>query len=307
MAETVAVPGVKKPMPKWAVFAGVGGLAVAIYLYYKNKSSSAAAAPAAPAATTTDQYPPDGTTGNPSDPYSTDPATGQTYGDEAAGSGAGYGAYGSGTGYGTGSGWDSQTGMYTDPNGNQCTNPGADGYCPGSGTGGPPFSDNAAWSQWVITTMTTSNPSLDVQALTDALGLYLAGQPVDAAQKTYALDAEAIGGPPPVAGPGGYPPNLRLNGSKGPGAGPVNPVPGFRVASKTATSATFAWDRDPATKTFDFVLKDGATVKSSRPALSALTTDVTASGLRKGQRYTATLRALPQATGSRQASLTFTL
>ena len=210
MAGTVKVPGIGKPLPKWAVFGGAGAVG---YLVWKNRSSQPSATTAA-AATAAGQYPPDGTTGNPSDPYSTDPATGQTYGAEATGAGGSYGAYGSGGG----GGWDPNTGMYTDPNGAQCQNPDANGYCPSpTGSNGPPFSRNSQWSGWVIQTMTASNPGQDVGTLTDALGLYLAGQPADAAQKTLIFDAIAVGGDPPVAGPNGYPPKVMANGSKGPG------------------------------------------------------------------------------------------
>jgi hypothetical protein len=237
MAETVHVPGVKRPMPKWAVFAGLGGVGVAIVLYYRSKSQQNQQ----PAATATDQFPPDGTVGNPSDPYSTDPATNQTYGNEAAGSGGTFGAFGTSGGFG-GTGWDSSTGLFTDPNGNTCTNPGADGFCPGSGSGGPPFSSNDLWSNWVIQQMQTLNPNLNVGQLTDALGLYLAGQPVDPGQKTLVLDAEAIGGPPPVAGPGGYPPNVRTNGSKGGGGTAANPVTGLKQTGQEGfTGADISW------------------------------------------------------------------
>ena len=236
MAETVHVPGVKQPMPKWAVFAGLGGVGVAIVLYYRSKNAAST-----PAATRPDQYPPDGTVGNPADPYSTDPATGQTYGDEAVGSGGTFGAYGGLGGSGL-SGWDSNTGLYTDPNGNTCTNPDGSGYCPGSSGGGPPFSTNDAWSLWVIQQMQTLNPNVNVGDLTDALGLYLAGQPVDPAQKTLVFDAEAVGGPPPVAGTNGYPPNVRTNGSKGGGSSATNPVTGLKqTGAEGFTGADVSW------------------------------------------------------------------
>lgn len=252
MADTVHVPGVSKPMPKWAVFAGLGAVGVAIVLYYRSKNQ------AQPAATSTDQYPPDGTVGNPADPYSTDPATGQTYGDEAVGSGGTFGAFGGLGGFG-GTGWDSSTGMYTDPNGNTCTNPGADGYCPGSG-GGPPFSTNDAWSNWVITQMQTLNPNVNIGDLTDALGLYLAGQPVDATQKTLVLDAEAIGGPPPVAGPSGYPPNVHVNGGKGGGGTATNPVTGLKqTGGEGFTGADITWAASPGATSYQ-VTSDKGTV-----------------------------------------------
>src|SRR5487761_1037706 len=89
----VTIPGTKTKVSKPVAAGAVGLVGIGIIYYYtKQKKASAAV----PAATSTNQYPPDGTTGDPSDPYSTDPATGQTYGDEAVGSNSTLGAYGSG-------------------------------------------------------------------------------------------------------------------------------------------------------------------------------------------------------------------
>lgn len=220
---TVHIPGGGTVSKKAAVIgvAFTGGL---IAYYYVKKRSAAAAA--APAATTTDQYPPDGTTGNPSDPYSTDPATGQTYGNEAAGSGGAYGAFGSGAA--SGMYYDPATGAYdlTSPYG---TSTSTSSY---QVPGGPPFSNNSAWSDWVIQELQTEDPSINVGALVNALGAYLDGRPVTAAQKTLIFDATAIGGDPPVAGPGNYPPNVRTSGN---GGGTTETVPG--VVGKDADAA----------------------------------------------------------------------
>jgi hypothetical protein len=195
----IKVPGGGK-VPKKAAAAGllIVGTLIGVYYYKKRKSPGTAAAAAA--ATTTDQFPPDGTFDNPQDPYSTDSATGQTYGNEAVGSGGTFGAFGTGSSLSQGGG----------------------GGTTASGTGGPPFSDNAAWSNWVIPQLQAVNPNTDTGALTDAIGLYLHGQPVSPAQKTLIFDATAIGGDPPVAGPNGYPPKVMLNGSS---TGPVPPGP----------------------------------------------------------------------------------
>lgn len=207
---TVNVPAVGKVPKKEAVIGAVVVVTLIIVYYVRKKNTTAAAATtAATAATATDQYPPDGTTGNPQDPYSTDPATNQTYGNEAAGSGGTYGAYGSGAA--SGQYYDPATGAYdlSSPYG---TSPVTQPY---QTTGGPPFSSNSAWSDWVIQELQTLNPGIDAGALTSALGLYLDGQPVTAAEKSLILEATGIGGNPPVAGPGNYPPNVRLNGGKG--------------------------------------------------------------------------------------------
>ena len=172
-------------------------------MYYRNKKSAAAAAPAA---TTTDQYPPDGTTGDPTDPYSTDPATGKTYGNEASGSGGTSGAYGSGA----------ASGLYYDPATGALSLASPYGTTPAGTASGPPFASNAAWSSWVISQLQSQNYSIDVGALTDAIGLYLAGQPLSASQRTYVFDAIAVGGDPPVAGTNGYPPKPRAMGQPAP-------------------------------------------------------------------------------------------
>lgn len=203
-------------VPKKTAAAGVAVTVVLIVVYYVRKKNSSASA-AQQAATATDQYPPDGTTGNPQDPYSTDPATGQTYGDEAAGSGGTFGAFGSGAA--SGMYYDPATGAYdlTSPYG---TSPVTQPY---QTTGGPPFSSNSAWSDWVLQELQAQDPGIDAGALTTALGLYLNGQPVSPAQKTLVFDATAIAGDPPVAGPNGYPPKVQTNGGTGGGGTVIVP------------------------------------------------------------------------------------
>jgi PASTA domain len=228
--DTVHVPGISKPVPKWAGAAGLAAVTVLVIVYFRKKSAAAAAAPAA---ASTSQYPPDGTTGNPSDPYSTDPATSQTYGNEAAGSGGTLGAFSGGAGGISGGSsypWDGTYGNTSDPysqdpsTGQTYGNEGTSGSGAYS-AGGPPFATNAAWSGWAIQQMTTTNPNQDPGALTDALGVYLNGQAATAAQKTLIFDAEAIAGRPPVAGPGGYPPSVRAAASSGPGHAATVTVP----------------------------------------------------------------------------------
>lgn len=205
MADDVAIPGTHSKVSRPVAFAGLAGVGVLIIIYYRKKSATAAAAPA----TTTSQYPPDGTSGNPSDPYSTDPATGQTYGNEAAGSGGTYGAYGSGAA--SGQYYDPATGAYdlTSPYGT------ATGTTPYQTQGGPPFANNSAWSDWVIQELQAQNSAVNTGALTDALGLYLAGQPLNATERQLVFDATGVAGDPPVAGPNGYPPKLQGDGSTG--------------------------------------------------------------------------------------------
>lgn len=207
-------------VPKKAAAGGVAVVGVLVVVYYARKRKAATAAPGA-AATATDQYPPDGTSGNPQDPYSTDPATGQTYGDEAAGSGGTFGAFGTG---GVDSGtfpWDGTTGNPSDPfslDPGTGTTYGNEGGGGGSGAvtpGGPPFANNSAWENWAVQQLQVNDPGINLGDLTTALGLYLGGQPVSAAQKTLIFNARGAAGDPPVAGPNGYPPNVRTNGSTG--------------------------------------------------------------------------------------------
>jgi PASTA domain len=225
VADTVTVPGVKKPLPKWAVGAGIGGVAVGIIYYFRKKS----AAPATAAATSTDQYPPDGTTGNPSDPYSTDPATGTTYGDEAAGSGGAYGAFSS-------SGTSDQGVIGYDAGGNPIYAPGYGPGASGTTTGGPPFSTNSDWSNWVIAQLEVNDPNLSTTDVQNAIGAYLAGQPLTAAQKTIVFDATAVGQDPPVAGANGYPPKVLATGTAG-GSTTPKQVKVPNVAGKTVNQA----------------------------------------------------------------------
>jgi PASTA domain len=221
----VKVPG-GGHVPKKAAAAGlvIVGTLVGVY-YYKKRKTAAAPGAAGAAATATDQYPPDGSAGNPSDPYSTDPASGATYGNEAAGSGGTLGAFGSGAA--SGQYYDPATGAYdlASPYGT-----GGTGVSSGNPQtpGGPPFANNAAWSDWVIQEIQAVNPAADTGALITALGLYLDGQPVSVAQKTLILDAEAIAGSPPVAGTNGYPPKVRTAGLKGPGPHTTEVVPAVK-------------------------------------------------------------------------------
>jgi len=281
----ITIPGTQSKVSKPVAIAGLAAVGVLIVMYYRNKSASAAtaAATASQAASSTDQYPADGTTGDPSDPYSTDPATGQTYGNEAAGSGGTYGAYG--TDAASGLYYDPETGAYdlSSPYGTTTTTE------PYQTAGGPPFSDNSAWSDWVIQELQAQNSSIDVGALTDALGLYLAGQPLTPAQKQYVFDAQAIGDNPPVAGPDGYPPNVKSEpGSTsgthqvavpdviGTGYGAaVNAIrrAGLKVPATPRVNSNYVVTRQsPAAGT---EVESGSTVTLTAPAPAAKATTVT--------------------------------
>lgn len=222
----VNVPGVGKVKPVY-ILAGVGGVLLLIVL--KNRNSGSAAAGAAAAGQSTD---PAGNVGV------IDPATGYVYGspqDQAAlATSAGSSAAGSGGDTGTGN------------VGSQVTN-------------GPPFTSNAAWSQYAITILTGNG--YDAGTLTDELGMYLAGAAVTPLQEDDINAAIAVANYPPVAGPNGYPPAINVNGSKqgggsgsgsgsgsGPGPGPgssagrLNQPQGVRLVLQYTNSVRLQWD-----------------------------------------------------------------
>jgi hypothetical protein len=203
---TIKVPVVGQVKKTWAA-AGLGILGIILSVAYIRhaKAKTAAAAPAGTGIqgglnyAANDPYPPDGTTGDPTDPNSIDPASGITYGDEQAGYGAtayGLGGLGGGT-------------------------PGGGYVPPGGSAGGPPFSTNAAWMQaaesWLVDNL-GSSPSV----VAAALGKYLAGAQVTAAQETIINEANGAMGMPPVAGKDGHPPGIRVVADRdhgGPGGG----------------------------------------------------------------------------------------
>lgn len=284
MPDTITVPGIGKPVPKWAAGAGIAAVGVLAVMYYRKKSAAASAAPAA--STATGQYPADGTSGNPSDPYSTDPATGQTYGNEVTGAYGTYGAFGTGTGYGTGTG-------------------GGTGNA-GAGAGGPPFSDNAAWSAYAIQQAQAANPNIDTGALTDAIGLYLSGQGLTSPQRQYVFDAIALAGPVPVSGTNGYPPKLLSAGGGGGGTGggyAVNPVTGL-AAKPGTTSAVISWHASNGATGYQLVSQEHSGANSHTVSLGKSTRH-TLTGLRRKTEYTVKVRAQPQAPGSNAASVSF--
>jgi len=175
----------KKTAGIGAVIAGV--LIVIVYERQKSASAATAASTAAavPAAATagsligssSDPYPADGTVGNPADLYSTDPSTGETYGDEQSGA-YGYGGTGS---YGGGGGSYSTTGQYT---------------------------SNSQWSQAAQADLVNANHTAETAAA--ALGVYITGAPATPAQQALIEQAIAFEGYPPVSGHTGMPPGINL-------------------------------------------------------------------------------------------------
>lgn len=182
----LVIPGIGK-LPTWVVLGGVG---VVLVLIIRHRSSSSAAA----AGTSTD---PAGNVGV------IDPATGYVFGSPQDTAGLATSAAVSTPAPG-GAGGGSI--------GDQVTN-------------GPPFTSNAAWSQYAVSIL--ENHGYDPGELSNTLGLYLAGQPVTAAQQSEINAATAVAGYPPVAGANGHPPAISVSGSvAGGGTGSTGGGPG---------------------------------------------------------------------------------
>lgn len=202
---TVNIPGVGR-LPTWAVVGGVGVVGVLIVMHYRNASSSAAAA-AAPAGQQTD---PAGNVGT------IDPSTGYVYGspEDTAALAAAAGTTGA---------TSADTGTIAD-----------------QVTSGPPFTSNAAWSQYAVSVLESNG--YDPGTLSAELGAYLAGQSVTAAQEADINAAVGVAGYPPVAGANGYPPAINVSGSKAgtgsspapAGGGPSSGVPAGSSSGSTA-------------------------------------------------------------------------
>lgn len=189
---SVKIPGIGEIPKKQAA---IGGAVLAVLLgivWYRHRAAAAASNTAPPptgdaagAGLASDPYPPDGTTGNAGDPNSTDPATGQTYGDEDT---SYYGSTGTAGG--------------------------------GGGSLAQQVTSNAAWSQAAQGYLVTADPAIDPGTIASALGAYVTGSPVTADQQTIIEQAIAFEGYPPVAGPSGQPPSINLApGGTGTGTG----------------------------------------------------------------------------------------
>lgn len=278
LAGTVHVPAFGTVKKKTAVYGGIGAVVfvVAIYWYRQHQASKATGAATSPAPIgTTDPYPPDGTVGDTTDPNSTDPATGMTYGDEAAGYTAG-----------VGTGQFFPGGSNTDTTGTTTT------------TGGPPFNTNAAWAQFVEQAMGSTGSD----AIAAAIGHYLAGAELTDAEVTTAQEATAIGGVPPVPGPGNFPPSFRTKNPPGHQQNAHNPVKGLKVDART-TQADVSWDAEPNATHYLVKIIGGGKVEQS---VTVTGTKTTIHNLKRAHHYTAQVRAQPGGAGGTDARANFT-
>lgn len=272
---TISLPGIGKTK-KIYVYAGAGVVLVLAVMWYRNRN----AATAAPAVA--DQTDPAGNTGT------IDPATGYVYGspqDEAALSASA----GTGTSDLGGSGGGSTS--------DQVSN-------------GPPFTSNAAWSQYSIATLEASG--YDAATVTADLGAYLAGGQVTTTEQDTINAAIAVAGYPPVSGPNGYPPSINLagttagggpsgassgsgsssgtpaGGSTGGTAGRLSQPQGVRLVLQNTTSVRLQWSEVPGATGYVVQAKkggdNGQVVNGPFKTTLAL---ANIGGLQKGTQYTA--------------------
>ncbi len=311
MAGEVNLPLVGGVSKKALGIGGVAAVAVVGLVYLRKRKSGSSAATAATSGSG-DPYPPDGTTGNPSDLNSTDPATGMTYGDEQAGYGdSGYQDTSMGPTYGSTGYYDPNTGQWVYGN---------------SGTGQAAATTNQAWAQNAIAYL--SNQGTDPTALSIALGAYLAGQPVTSDQVSLIDQAIAAEGYPPQAGPNNYPPGINesgtasqggtggsgggVTGSGGSGSGdgsggstppadsggPVHagPISNLQASRVTKTGFTVRWN--PADHAARYRVQvtqiNGKVVKDAKTTVTSLGV----SGLHPGWTYNVGVQALPGGPGN---------
>lgn len=162
------------------------------------------------------------------------------------GSAYGYGGSPAGYGYGTspiyGYGFGG-TGLFPS------------GYGGGYGYQGMPSpTTNSQWFQAAMAYLTQSGTStLTAEA---ALAKYLAGQPVTAQQAQVIQIAEAAVGPPPQAGPNGYPPNVNTSGSGG-GGNAQNPVTGLKVSQPGSTGVDISWNASSGATSYQVTASKG--------------------------------------------------
>ena len=303
MADTVNLFG--SQVKKGYVIAGGAVIVIAVgYGWWKNKqqaaqtgsstpaNTAAASTPAPSYAAGGDPYPPDGTTGNTADPNSTDPASGQTYGDEGQFA-SGYGAlgYGSYDGYGGGA------------------------YYPPGVTGSQvTYTSNAQWAQ-AAEQYLTGTPGANANTVAAALGKYLTGQPVTSDQAAVIDQAIGFTGYPPVQGPDGYPPNIQTAAagspppSGGSGTAPSS-APGGLAVSPNPGGFTARWSGVNGASGYELVIVGAGGKGTGTSSYDRTTSATSATGeatLAPG-RYLARVRAGNSAgTGPWSGNTTFTV
>jgi hypothetical protein len=169
MAEEIKLPGLG-PTKKVYVYAGAGVLAVAVGIYYYRKRRGGGAGGTSP------------------DQSNIDPATGFPEGSPEDLQALAQQQFEPNQPVGVTGPPSQQTPTYTYPSATYAT--------------------NDAWAQGA-TDYLVNVEDQQASAVGPALALYLAGEPVTAAQKVIIEMARAIAGSPPQAGPNGYPPSIK--------------------------------------------------------------------------------------------------
>lgn len=241
----VHVPGIGN-VPRGGLIAGViVGIGGGLYLYIKHKEKASAS-----------------TT-----------ATSGAYG---------YG-YGSSYGYG---GYGYNNPAFNEPYiGGEYGYGGLYGYGIGEGYGvGSPYppsaptqvaTSNAAWAQAAENYLTTTG-GYDPGTVAAALGIYIAGSTLSAAQQSVVEAAIAFEGYPPTAGPDNYPPNMKTSpatGQSGTGTGTTGTGGSGSTGTTTATVRIPSVSGQSATNALNAVRKAGFSA-STKPFRNPLNTYV---------------------------------
>jgi hypothetical protein len=133
-----------------------------------------------------------------------------------------------------------------------------------SGTTVAPIATNADWTRAAETHLTDNG--LSFAPVSSALGKYINAQYLDSAEAGIVYQAIAAVGKPPVSGPSGYPPSLKLASSSTPRLKLATPT-GLRVAAmhKAKHEAVLDWGDVPHATEYQ-IYKNGLhsqTVKTS--------------------------------------------
>jgi hypothetical protein len=248
---------------KTAAYAAGGAVVFVIVVYWTRQHNMAASGETATVS-------PDAI-----DP-SIDPATGLPWADEGLGSGFG------------------DAGSMPFPGGsNTDTGPLDDGS-----TAGPPFSDNSSWARYVEAAM----GSTGADSIAAAIGHYLAGAELSDNEITIVQQANALGNPPPIAGPGGYPPSFRHKAVPGHPVTAHNPVKGMHVTPRS-TQVDISWSAEPNAHGYLVKILGGGKVIQQATVTG---TRHTFHNLKRGHHYTAQVRAQPGGSGGTDARSNFT-
>lgn len=289
---SVKIPGLGPVPRKWFLIVGLGSVGVIAYVLWRKRQQG-------PAATAADDTTTAGTLeGQPCTDASGNPGVYDSSG-VCQVSDSALGGYFAGSGAGGVSG----------------TTP------PVPGTGG--FTTNGQWTQQAEADM--SNTGVDPGALAAALGAYIAGSPVTAAQHSLIDQAIAFEGYPPVAGPSGYPPAVKAQpigtspppATKPPAATGVTKYPAptaLKASSVGISSVLLSWTdvpTKPTARSYTIAVYDKAghlasQSTASAPDMPGAHTQVTVGGLKTKTAYHANVWANGGKQAPPHATVSFT-